>query len=146
MSNLQHPFSRGPIHIRSKDVTEHPIDLEVSASGLRNLTKVISAEPLALKLKGGGVKPGYENFTEGNYRDLVKEALGTQWHPIGTCSMLPREDGGVVDQKLKVYQAANLRVIDASIFPLHVQGNIQSLVYAVAEREADIIRADWKLS
>lgn len=32
--------------------------------------------------------------------------------------MFPREDGGVVDSKLKVYGTTNLRVIDASVLPI----------------------------
>lgn len=63
----------------------------------------------------------------------------SSFHPIGTCAMLPQTDGGVVDPSLKVYGVENLRVIDASIFPLHVRGNIASLVFAVAERAADLI-------
>lgn len=35
----------------------------------------------------------------------------------GTAAMFPREDGGVVDSRLKVYGTANLRIIDASILP-----------------------------
>ena len=54
--------------------------------------------------------------------------------------MLPREDGGVVDSKLKVYGTTNLRIVDASIFPLEPRGNIQATVFAVAEKAADIIR------
>jgi choline dehydrogenase-like flavoprotein len=54
--------------------------------------------------------------------------------------MLPKESGGVVGSNLKVYGTSNVRVCDASVFPLHVQGNIQSLVYAVAERTADLIK------
>jgi choline dehydrogenase len=54
--------------------------------------------------------------------------------------MLPKEKGGVVDSDLKVHGTRNVRVVDASIFPTHVQGNIVSLVYAVAEKGADLIR------
>lgn len=54
--------------------------------------------------------------------------------------MLPREKGGVVDSDLIVYGTENLRVVDASIFPLIPRGNIMSSVYAVAEKAADIIR------
>ena len=64
----------------------------------------------------------------------------TEYHPVGSCAMLPREKGGAVDSKLKVYGTSNVRVADASIFPLHVQGNIVSLVYAVGEKAADIIK------
>jgi len=58
--------------------------------------------------------------------------------------MLPEKDGGVVDPKLKVYGVQNLRVVDASIFPLGVRNNLQTAVYAVAEKAADIIKKDWK--
>jgi choline dehydrogenase-like flavoprotein len=56
--------------------------------------------------------------------------------------MMPRDDGGVVDPKLKVYGTANVRVVDASVFPLEPRGNIQATVFAVAEKAADIIKQD----
>ena len=56
--------------------------------------------------------------------------------------MMPKELGGVVDEKLKVFGTKNLRVCDASIFPIQVRGNIQSTVYAVAEKGADIVKED----
>jgi choline dehydrogenase-like flavoprotein len=56
--------------------------------------------------------------------------------------MLPRESGGVVDERLRVYGTTNLRVCDASIFPLIPAANIMSTVYAVAERAADLIRSE----
>ena len=61
---------------------------------------------------------------------------------MSTCSMLPRTEGGVVDPRLKVYGTRNLRVVDASVFPLAVRGNLQTLVYAVAERAVDFLRED----
>lgn len=61
---------------------------------------------------------------------------------VGTCSMLPLEDGGVVDPALRasstllgdegilivmqVYGTTNLRVVDMSIVPLHVASHTQS--------------------
>ncbi|RFU24646.1 hypothetical protein B7463_g11689, partial [Scytalidium lignicola] len=154
VANLQHPFSRGTVHIRSKNVNDHPVidpaylshplDLEILEKGMRHLKKVVQTEPLTSKLKDRGnvVMPGNEYFASGNWTAQVKQNLGTQWHPIGTCAMLPRADRGVVDHNLKVYGVQNLRVVDASIFPLHVQGNICSLVYAVAERAADLIKKE----
>jgi len=62
--------------------------------------------------------------------------LGT-YHPIGSCAM-----GAVTDASLKVKGVAGLRVVDASVFPNHVSGNICSSVYAVAEHAADIIKAE----
>ncbi len=56
--------------------------------------------------------------------------------------MLPRETGGVVDPRLRVYGTKNLRVVDASVLPIVPRGNPQSSVYAVAERAVDLIRED----
>ena len=51
-----------------------------------------------------------------------------------------RAAGGVVDARLRVHGAANLRVADASAFPLLPSGNLQATVYAVAERAADFLK------
>lgn len=56
--------------------------------------------------------------------------------------MLPKEVGGVVDETLKVYGTTNVRVVDASVMPLQICGHLQATVYAVAERAADLIKAD----
>lgn len=51
------------------------------------------------------------------------------------------EIGGVVDPaELRVYETRSLRVVDASVFPLEPCGNIQAIIYAVAERAVDLIR------
>jgi len=63
---------------------------------------------------------------------------------VGTCAMMPKELGGVVNERLMVYGTNNLRVVDASVIPLVPRGNIQSTVYAIAERAADIITEDLK--
>ncbi len=56
--------------------------------------------------------------------------------------MLPEKLGGVVNNRLLVYGVPNLRLVDASIFPMIPRGNIQSSVYAVGEKAADIIKED----
>jgi choline dehydrogenase len=38
----------------------------------------------------------------------------------------------------------NLRVVDASLFPLLLRGNLQTLVYAIAGRAAEFIAEDGK--
>lgn len=62
-------------------------------------------------------------------------------HTIGTCAMLPRELGGVVDPTLKVHGTANVRVVDASVIPHLVSGHTSAVVYALAEKAADLIKA-----
>jgi choline dehydrogenase-like flavoprotein len=63
-------------------------------------------------------------------------------HPLGTAAMMPKELGGVVDNRLRVYGTRNVRVVDASIMPFQVSGHLSSTVYAIAERAADMIKQD----
>jgi choline dehydrogenase-like flavoprotein len=55
---------------------------------------------------------------------------------------MPKELGGVVDNRLRVYGTRNVRVVDASIMPFQVSGHLSSTVYAIAERAADMIKQD----
>lgn len=57
--------------------------------------------------------------------------------------MLPEEDDGVVDSRLRVYGVEGLRVIDVSIFPVLPDVNLVGPVYMVAERGAEINKEDW---
>lgn len=76
------------------------------------------------------------NDTE-QMRQAVRDLCMSEYHACGSVAM-----GEAVDSKLKVYGTKNVRVVDASIFPNHVSGNIVSSVYAVAEKAADIIKEE----
>jgi choline dehydrogenase-like flavoprotein len=156
-AQISRPFSRGHVHIQSANPSDHPaidprylshpMDIEIMCRQLQNLEVLTNTEPLASQLlQGGRTIPA--NFPRtpslDTFKTLIEDTLTTQYHPIGTCAMLPLEKGGVVDSTLKVYGTSNLRIVDASVFPLHIRGNIQSTVYAVAEYGADIIRRDWE--
>lgn len=52
---------------------------------------------------------------------------------------------GAVDNRLKVYEVKGLKDVGASVIPLEVSGNIQSTVYAIGEKGADMIKEDWGL-
>ncbi|THH21250.1 hypothetical protein EW146_g259 [Bondarzewia mesenterica] len=66
----------------------------------------------------------------------IRETVGSAQHPMGTAAMGPKALGGkcVVDGNLKVYGTTNLRVCDASIFPISIGTHLQSTVYAIAEK------------
>jgi choline dehydrogenase-like flavoprotein len=108
------------------------------------MDKIAETEPLASLLKKGGERLHTpERLTDlGKVQELCKELALSMYHVSGSCAMMPREDGGVVDSHLRVYGSANIRVVDASIFPLVPRGNIQATVFAVAEKAADIIKED----
>ncbi|KAF2110132.1 hypothetical protein BDV96DRAFT_501686 [Lophiotrema nucula] len=151
-------FSRGSIHIESSDPTKypvidpayfsHPLDLDLASRSIMHVLTLTKYEPLASKLRkdenGDLVMAPF--WTKGvpktleEAKELASANTVTEYHPVGTCTMLPKEKGGVVDSECKVYGTSNVRVVDASIFPTHVQGNIVSLVYAVAEKAADVIK------
>ncbi|TVY45866.1 Dehydrogenase [Lachnellula occidentalis] len=152
---INHPFSRGVVHIESKDpkahpvvdprYLSHPLDLEILARHTQYLEKIISTAPLCNLLKKGGrrIPAGADPTNLTAAKEIAKERLFTAFHPSGTCAMMPQDIGGVVNEKLVVYGTKNLRVVDASIFPIEPLGNIQASVYAVAEKAADLIKADW---
>jgi choline dehydrogenase-like flavoprotein len=151
-ASLSHPFSRGSIHIRSADPSEKPVidpnylsnelDLEILARHLLFVETIAKTEPLASLLKKDGrrVPPNVHVHNLDEAKKVVRDTLVSTYHPASTCSMLPRELGGVVDDQLKVYGTKNVRVCDASIFPLIPRGNIQTSVYATAEKGADLIK------
>lgn len=149
-----HPFSRGTTHISSADATatpiidpryfSHPADLEIFARHLQDLEKLRDTKELSPFFKPDGKRNHPDAFHIGDLEGAKKYILDTAtttYHTCGSAAMLPKEKGGVVDTKLKVYGTSNLRIVDASIFPLIPRGNIMSSVYAVAERAADIIKA-----
>ncbi|KAH7146730.1 hypothetical protein B0J13DRAFT_442332 [Dactylonectria estremocensis] len=161
---VNHPFSRGATHITSSDPKTHPtidpsylsnqVDFQMMVDGLLFIQKIIETAPMADMVKtnddgnGKKVQPGYRisrRLGRAAAEKLVRDATISSWHLIGTCSMMPQSAGGVVDHRLKVYGVQRLRVVDASVMPLHVRGNIASSVYAIAERAADMIKEDWKI-
>lgn len=154
MAIHNHPFSRGSVHISSASIDDkptydpkylaHPLDLEIMARQMQYTHRIVNTDPFLSLLKPGKTWPQSASNLDDleQVKELVKERLFTAFHPAGSCAMLPRDIGGVVDSKCKVYGTKNLRVVDASIYPLEPAGNIQASVYAVAERAADLIKAD----
>jgi choline dehydrogenase len=56
--------------------------------------------------------------------------------------MGPDATRSVVDPRLRVHNVANLRVIDASVFPAVTSGNINAPTLMLAEKAADLILED----
>ncbi|KAK4543053.1 hypothetical protein LTR36_005830 [Oleoguttula mirabilis] len=148
---LAHPLSRGSVHITSRSPSHkpriignyysHPLDLEVHARILKAFERLVSTPPLSKWLKVGGKRMpnlGPDASLE-DIKASLRQYAGTNYHPTGTCSMLPEEVGGVVDSRLRVYGVRNLRVIDASVMPMITRGNVIATVYAIAENAAEML-------
>uniref|UniRef100_A0A0W0G3U5 Glucose-methanol-choline oxidoreductase N-terminal domain-containing protein n=1 Tax=Moniliophthora roreri TaxID=221103 RepID=A0A0W0G3U5_MONRR len=147
---LNHPISRGTIHIKSNNPSEppaidpkyfdEPYDLQSFIESFKFKRRLVQQEPLKSILTGEEVNAGPEVQTDEEIAEYCKKYFRTSYHAVGTCSMLPLEDGGVVDSKLKVYNTTNIRVVDVSIIPLHIGAHTQATAYAIAELAADIIK------
>jgi len=70
--------------------------------------------------------------------------INSELDPCGTCRLSKDIGQGVVDGGLKVHGFKNIRVIDASAFPVIPDCRIQNAVYMVGEKGADLIKADHK--
>lgn len=110
------------------------------AAGIKWLGEVANRPILASQLGQRVLPPeGQSLATEEERLEYVRNHISTQYHIIGTATMGKEE---VVDDRLRVRGVKGLRVIDASIFPGHVSGNIMATTYAVAEKGADLVKAD----
>ncbi|EOD48295.1 putative glucose oxidase protein [Neofusicoccum parvum UCRNP2] len=149
------PFARGNVHIASSDpsapATINPnyfmfdFDLDVQVGVAKFFRRLFSTGELA-ELAGDELQPGMatvaEDAPEDEWTDWVLSSWRPNFHVLSTAIMMPREMGGVVSERLKVYGTKNVRVVDASVLPFQVCGHLTSTIYAVAERASDLIKED----
>lgn len=148
---IQHPWSRGTIMITSKDPFTYPAidphyfgmgyDIDIMTYGIDFARRLARTDPMAPHFLEEN-QPG-EQYQGDGLHAYAQTNAGTEYHPLGTCSMLPRDSGGVVDTNLMVYGAANIRVVDASVMPLQISAHLMASTYGIAEKAADIIKAKY---
>lgn len=152
---MMHPLSRGSVHVSSGDIVSDPpvidpnwlsneYDLQTAVASLRFARQIVQTEPLAgAVVADEEYEPGPDVATDAQLRAYLQASAVTGDHPLGTCAMLPRRDGGVVDPRLRVYGTSNLRVVDASVIPIQPSAHIQTAVYGIAEMAANFIVQEW---
>jgi choline dehydrogenase/4-pyridoxate dehydrogenase len=146
---LLRPESRGSVLIASADPIQHPrialglLATEADWKTLRDGIAIFRYLAHRPELKGFVARemgPGDGVTTDAALEDYVRRTAVTAHHPCGTCKLGPADDAmAVVDGELRVHGVDNLRVVDASVFPDLVGGNINAPTIMIAERAADLI-------
>jgi choline dehydrogenase-like flavoprotein len=152
IAGIMHPFARGYVHINGSDPSTKPTinprymstpyDLEATKSAAIYLRKIANTVPFK-EVWVREFDPSSSVQTDAQWEKYVRDNVSTFYHPLGTCAMLPKDQGGVVDAKLRIYGVKGLRVVDASVIPMIVSAHLQTAVYGIAERGAEIISGDW---
>jgi choline dehydrogenase len=144
------PRSRGTIRLASNDPAAAPLidpnywadpyDREMSIKGLKMAQEIMRQDALkpfvmAERLPGPNVR------TDQDYFEFACAHAKTDHHPSGTCRM-GGDSAAVLDTALRFRGIDGLRVIDASIMPRLVSSNTNAPTIMIAEKAADMIRAE----
>lgn len=141
--------SVGSLKLKSKSPFEHPsIDFNYLSThqdvlDLRNtvkLTKEILEQKAFEKYKAGFYDKNLKLDTDDEIDEFVRNTSETAYHPCGTAKMGSEKDkSAVVDSECRVMGVDNLRVVDASVIPSIVSGNLNAPVIMMAEKVSDLI-------
>lgn len=140
--------SRGRVQVKSKDPRQHPSilfnymateqDWQEFRDAIR-ITREIMAQPALDEYRGREISPGPEVQTDEQLDAFVREHAETAFHPSCSCKM-GEDEMAVVDGQGRVHGMEGLRVVDASIMPLIITGNLNATTIMIAEKIADRIR------
>ncbi|KAG9003645.1 hypothetical protein FRB90_011141 [Tulasnella sp. 427] len=149
---LQHPFSTGEVYIATPNPFDypvinpnyfsHPADVVLLREGIKLARTVGKTQPISTYVTDE-VVPGSSVQTDDDIDAWLRGVVSTEFHPSCTCSMLPLDQGGVVDANLKVYGLQNVRVADSSVFPVSFAAHLMAPTYGLAEQAAMIIKSQY---
>ncbi|HBO1217989.1 TPA: choline dehydrogenase [Pseudomonas aeruginosa] len=147
MGSMRSP-SRGRIHLKSRDPRQHPSilfnymsheqDWQEFRDGIR-LTREIMSQPALDPYRGRELSPGVNVQSDAELDEFIRNHAETAFHPSCSCKM-GSDDMAVVDGQGRVHGMEGLRVVDASIMPLIITGNLNATTIMMAEKIADRIR------
>lgn len=142
------PESRGSLTLASGDPTTPPkilnnfLSTDEDRRALRQSFKITREIADQASFKNMGlreIKPGTDVQSDDEIDGFVRENIWTVFHPTGTCR-IGSDPESVVDLEFRVRGCENLRVVDASVMPDMVGGNINAPTMMIAEKASDIIR------
>ncbi len=147
---LVNPESRGEVLARSADPATPPAiktnclaarrDVEAMVRGIE-LAREIAAQTPFDDYRGPELKPGAGVTSSEQMEEYLRDNVELLYHPAGTCRM-GSDEGAVVDPELRVTGVEGLRVVDASVMPRVVSGNINAATMMIAARAADLMLSD----
>ncbi|RIY89527.1 choline dehydrogenase [Pseudomonas aeruginosa] len=147
MGSMRSP-SRGRIHLKSRDPRQHPSilfnymsheqDWQEFRDGIR-LTRELMNQPALDPYRGRELSPGVSVQSDAELDEFIRNHAETAFHPSCSCKM-GSDDMAVVDGQGRVHGMEGLRVVDASIMPLIITGNLNATTIMMAEKIADRIR------
>ena len=142
------PTSRGHVKLKSADPRQHPRvlfnymqteqDRKEMRAGIR-LTREIFEQKAFEPFRGAELAPGPKAVSDDAIDAFIREKAESAYHPSCSCRM-GSDDMAVVDGKARVHGVEGLRVVDASIMPDVVSGNLNVPTIMMAEKLADTIR------
>ncbi|RQP23686.1 GMC family oxidoreductase [Piscinibacter terrae] len=149
---LLRPQARGSVKLASKDPLAAPLidpnflgdrdDADRLIRGFKLMRQILTQPALAKY--GAKEAPGSARAqTDMEIEQFIRDRADTIYHPVGSCRMGSGEMD-VVDARLRVHGLHGLRVVDASIMPQVISGNTNAPVIMIAEKAADMIKADAK--
>lgn len=140
--------SRGRVKLRSMHPQEapsilfnymsHPQDWEEFRAAIR-ITRDIFRQPALDAFRGKVITPTDDLQSDAELDAYVRQHAETAYHPSCTCAMGLGEQA-VVDGQGRVHGLEGLRVVDASIMPDIITGNLNATTTMIAEKIADRIR------
>lgn len=147
---LLRPESRGYLELASADpfkaprivqnFLENPNDVRKLRAGVR-IFRELARQPEIAPFVLREAAPGPDTASDADLDAYIRSTAITAHHPLGTCKMGPDSDpAAVVDGELRVHGVEGLRVVDASVMPDLVGGNINAPVMMIAEKASDLIR------
>ena len=140
------PKSRGFVKIKSDNYLDSPKiqfnyledeeDLQQMRDSVKIANKIFKQDSMK-KYLGDQLRPGYET-NDKELDAIIRETADTAYHPSCTNKM-GVDNLSVVDQETKVHGLDNIRVIDSSIMPDILSGNLNAGTIMIAEKAADMI-------
>jgi 4-pyridoxate dehydrogenase len=142
------PESRGSVKLASADPLAPPLIHQNFLSSPRDWASLRAGFRVARDLADQAAMkpfvaaeffPGPACQSDDQIDEHIRKTSITVHHPAGTCRMGIDGDS-VVDPELRVRGVGGLRVVDASVMPDLVCGNINAAVIMIAEKASDHIR------